>query len=195
MNDVKGWQNQNARLGWDDEKFPMDIASLNPARTHITHNYFNGGLDYDDTSIYPTDGGSMTGQVPHSWKLDSEIRPHIHWLQEGSNVPNWLLAYKIKDNGATDIRETDFTNHSLIALTTEVFTYTSGAIRQISKGTAIDMTGINISAPMHFSLFRDTTNASGLFAGADGFVGDALVYQFDFHWQRDSYGSWQEYIK
>ena len=195
MNRIKGWLNQNNRLGWDDERFPMTGSRAYTAAGRLAYNYFNGGIDFQSNALYPTDPVSITGQMPHSWLEGSEIRPHIHWLQTSSAAPNWLFGYKIANNGSVGVKDTDFSNHTFSVVNRDVFTYTSGALIQISSFPAIDMTGINISAPLHFVIFRDTTNVSGLFAGADPSATDEFIKEFDFHWQRDSYGSWEENSK
>ncbi len=52
-----------------------------------------------------------------------------------------------------------------------------------------------VSAIIDFKIYRDTTNASGLFAGADQQAGDAKLKEFDIHYQIDSSGSNQEFTK
>ena len=191
----RGWLDHNKSLGWDDEKFPLTAARLDISRGYIDQDYFNGGVKFQTGARYPNDPASMVGQMPHSWLQGSEIRPHIHWFQNQNARPNWLLAIKIKNNGTEDIDETNYSNYTFRTFTEDVYTYTSGGLRQITTAPSIDMTGIHISAPIHVVLFRDNTNASGLFAGSDPYSGKALLYQFDFHYQKDSFGSWEEWNK
>lgn len=195
MDNLRGWQNQNTRLAWDDERFPFSGRNIDTTTGRLTANYFNGGVDFQANARYPEEVISITGQMSHSWQEGTEIHPHIHWLQTSASVPNWLLAYSVTSIGEVATKATDYTGHTFVVPSEHKITYTSGDLAQLTEFPPIDMTGRTISCGIHIALFRDTANVSGLFAGADPVATAQLVHEFDFHWKRDSYGSWQEYSK
>ncbi|MCP4273023.1 MAG: hypothetical protein GY781_13860 [Gammaproteobacteria bacterium] len=137
----------------------------------------------------------MLAQMQHSWKNGSAVRPHLHWVQQGSDEPNWLLAYKVVDNGASVGVETDFTNYTLLKKSSNAFTYVSGNLAQITIFPEIDMTGMSTSDMIQFVLFRDSANISGEFAGSDPSAITELALEFDIHYQKDDRGSQDEYTK
>jgi hypothetical protein len=57
------------------------------------------------------------------------------------------------------------------------------------------MTGKKISCFFDSKIYRDTANASTLFAGADAYTGNWLLKEYDLHYKKDSLGSAEEYIK
>lgn len=180
---------------WKDAKFPLTGQNFDVSSGRVDYNYYNGAAGFATNARYPEEPISMICQLNHDWDEGSEIRPHIHWKQQGATIPNFLLAYKIIDNGTAGVIETDFSNHTLVQLSSHAFTYTSGVLEQISSFPAIDMTGYALSDMIHFVLFRDTANTSTLFAGADTTGNIELVTEFDVHFQLDRFGSEQEFVK
>lgn len=180
---------------WDDLRFPFSGRNIDVSSGRIDYDYFNGSIAYQNNARYTNEVVSMLAQLPHEWKEGSEVRPHIHWLQQSANEPNWLLAYKIYDNGQTANIDTDYTNHTFVTVEENAFTYSSGTIVQISKFPAIDMTGYTLSDCIHFAFWRDTTNASGEFSGLDPSGLVEHVLEFDVHYQINALGSRQEFIK
>lgn len=178
---------------WDDLKFPLTGSRLDTASGRLDYNFFVGGVGFAATARYPEEPISMLAQLPHAWAYGTGIRPHIHWLQQSSDIPNWLLAYKIQGQGAAATIDTDFSGYTFAKLSTHAFTYESGIIAQISGFPEIDMTGYGLSDIIHFVLFRDSTNVSGLFAGADPSAIEEFSTEFDVHYLIDKLGSDDEY--
>jgi len=179
---------------WEDLRFPLSGQRLDSSSGRIDFNYFNGGVDYQSNARYPDEPVSMLAQLSHGTKFD-EIRPHMHWLQISSDVPNWLLAYKVIENSETTTKETDFSNHTLLTIQSHAFTYVSGNLVQISSFGAIDISSLGISDCIHFVLFRDSSNTSGEFSGADPSSSVEFVYEFDVHYEIDTIGSRSEFTK
>jgi hypothetical protein len=48
---------------------------------------------------------------------------------------------------------------------------------------------------LDIKLWRDTTNASGEFTGADPVAAAVLLKELDIHFELDSFGSNEEYVK
>ncbi len=178
--------------GWDDLRFPFFGRRMDVTSGRLDYNYTELGIDFADNCLvrYQEQIG-MIAQLQHSYKYESDIRPHLHWLQSSANVPNWLLSYRVYENGATPPSWTD------AAYSSHAFAYSSGTILQITHFPTIDMTGINsVSAFIDFKMYRDTTNSSTLFGGADPLEGNALAKEFDIHFQIDTpCGSATELVK
>ena len=163
---------------WDDLRFPATTvrqgSTLKP--------------DFDTTDVGllfpqndPLEIAYIIGQMPHEWKLESEIKPHIHYIQDEVTVPVFKIDYRIYKNGDAPPAFTTLTTSGTPALT-----YTSGSIAQIMSFPAIDMTGIDaVSAIVDVKLYRDDNVVSG----------DVLVKEFDFHYQKDTFGSRQAFVK
>jgi len=119
--------------------------------------------------------------MPHSYKLESAIKPHIHFIQDEAQEPVFKLDYRVYKIGATTIP-----SFTTITASNFVFTYASGSLNQVVSFPEIDMTGIDsISAMLDFKLYRDDNIVSG----------DVLLKEFDFHYQVDGDGSRQEFVK
>lgn len=176
---------------WDDAKYPFFGRQLDLVAGHLTYNIAELGVGFDDTSRYnDLDQIGIIAQMEHKYAIGTEIRPHIHWMQSNAAIPNMLLKYRIYDQGETPPAWT------LAATTGQSFTYTSGTILQISAWPAISMASITgVSAFVDVKIYRDTANASTLFAGADPLTGDWLAKEFDLHYRVDSMGSGEEYKK
>ena len=182
-------------ISWEDLRFPLTGRNIDTASGRLDYDYYNGTVSFAANARYNiAETVSFNVQLPHAWREGSELRPHFHWLQQGSDVPNWLMAYKIHKISEASAIETDWSNHTF-ALSTPVFPYTSGVIEQISTFPAIDMSGCNISDQLHICLWRDSANASTLFADADPSAVAEHIREFDIHYQVNALGSEQEFTR
>jgi hypothetical protein len=163
---------------WDDLKFPFTLTKQgNTGKPD--YDYTNNGL------LFPqNDSGEITyavGQMPHAWKEGTNISPHIHYIQDEAEVPTFKLDYKWYNNG--DAVPGSYTT---IATTgTPVFTYTSGSILQILSFPDIDGTGKTLSSILDIKVYRDDNDVTG----------DVLGKEFDIHYEIDSFGSNDEFVK
>lgn len=173
---------------WDDLRFPTTGDRLDSASTRYSFDSTELGVTFDNDSRYPNEQLSNIVQIPHAWREQSGIRPHIHWIQNQSAIPNWLMAYRVYNNNETPGTFTE------VALSSTVFTYTTGSIVQISSFPEIDMTGMSLSCFVDIKIWRDTTNASGVFAGADPVATGVLLKEYDIHYLVDSFGSPIEFV-
>jgi len=180
---------------WVDILGPLTGNRLDSNSTNYEFDFFNAAMRFDNNARYPNEIISMEVQIQHYWKLETAAKPHLHWKQQSANIPNWLLGYNIDKNGQAGVIETDFSNYTFAELASHAFTYTSGVLNQISLFPDIDLTGCGISDLIHVVLFRDTANASGVFAGADPSSLAEYASDLDMHIQVDAPGSDQEYVK
>ena len=124
-------------------------------------------------------------QVPHSWKQQGEIHPHIHWMPTttATGFCRWDVEYVVSDINATmqvePIRAVG----------------TTAAIGVAWKHYLTDLGGPN-------TVGSNLTGVSGLIAGRiiyRGDVGDhgedVAGLELDFHYEIDSMGSDEEYTK
>jgi hypothetical protein len=174
---------------WDDLKAPFIGRKIDVTNGHLDYDFTELGIKFQTNAEYSTDPVGLIYQMPHHWKLESELRPHIHWIQSEDHTPNWLIAYRAYINGEAPPAWT------LAAWTSNAFDYVKDGL-QITQFPAIDMSGINeVSGFLDVQLYRDTGNASSLFSGADPYTVAALAKEFDLHYIIDSRGSREELSK
>lgn len=170
-----------ANCVWDDASARLVGQKFDQASGRISYNYDEIAVDFAANARYPEEPVGIPSQMSHAWLAGTVIRPHIHWFQVEAARPNWLIAYRMYNNGELVPAE-----WNLLACESCVFTYPgSGTMLQISKFPVIDCSGIHISAAFDFKLYRDSANTSGLFEGADTYNssggGTAAMKFYDYH--------------
>jgi len=154
----------------------------------LSYDYTEGTIDYATNARYTDEPVFFAFQMSHRQKDSSNVFFHIHWLQDAAGSPNWLLRYRTVANGSA---ASAYTN---VALVSNLFTYTAGTILQITTFGSIQAAP-GVSNCVDCILYRDSANASGLFAGADTYPNAGKVKFADLHFQVDSLGSNTEYSK
>jgi hypothetical protein len=173
---------------WDDIRVP--VTSLKAA-----------GVKDPGFSMFMNNGGSIgvycyqfdkaseeelffTLQMPHSYKLGTDLHPHVHWgvntVPAGGTTVRWGLEYTMTTISGTFsapvIVYTDATD--------PVTRYT----HLLGEMTDINGSGLNsVSAMLLGRVFRDVAN--------DNFDNDAALFEIDFHYQMDTLGSKTELSK
>jgi hypothetical protein len=144
--------------------------------------------DFDETNVGllfpqndPTEIAFIIMQLPHDYKQGTNIKPHVHWQQSAATAVTWKMDYKLFD--PEELIPASFTT---LTTSTGVFTYTSGNLHQISSFGEIDCSGVSgVSSVLLVKVYRDDNTTTG----------DVLGFEFDVHYQRDTMGSRQEFIK
>ena len=166
---------------WDDLRFPASGINPTGAASDATRDTDDGRLTYSATAV---NVAAVQVQMPHAWKLDSEIHPHVHWSPSTTNTGNclWQLDYKIANIG--DAFPGSWT-------TIQVLQAAGGVAdgHQLASFPAIDMTGKNMSCMILAKLSRIGDDVT------DTFTGLAKLNEFDFHYQSDALGSNEELVK
>jgi len=186
--------NKTIELGtvvYRDELQDLTIETKNNPSSNITDDITEGTVSWSDSADL-NDYAFMNIQINHDWKIGTTVYPHIHWFQNQNNSVNWLVQYRWQVNEAA--KTTAWTD---LAMDSLAFTYSSGALNQISH-TAAGLTppvGAGLSDILQCRLIRDTNNDSGEFSGTDAYTGDADAMNFDIHVQINTLGSRQEFIK
>jgi hypothetical protein len=177
---------------WRDSKFPFIGRNLDTSTGRLDFNYAECAIGMQDNcTVNDNQCIAMIDQINHEWKIGSIIKPHLHWLQSSSDIPNMLLKYRMYDNG-----EQVPSTWTSVAISSNAFTYTSGTILQLSRFPDIDTSTLTgVSCFIDFKIYRDTDNSSGLFAGNDPLVGKTLLKEFDVHYEVDGFGSEDEINK
>jgi len=168
---------------WDDLRFPA--SGLNPPGplTAPSTDTDTGLLIFEDAKTQVVAG---VAQMPHAWAEGTEIRPHVHWLQPAAGNVLWRLEYRLIPayNGEFPAAWTT------INTATAVGTYPgTGTFVNITNFGAIDMTGFKISAMVVFKLSRVGGDA------LDTLADDVPLLEFDIHYQINSFGSREQFIK
>ena len=175
---------------WDDLRFPATAVNLDSAATRYSFDTTDIAISFANNARYTNEQLNFIIQLPHSWQEESAIKPHIHWIQNQAAVPNWLIEYRVYNNG--DLLPAFGTFGTLQS---HAFTWSSGSLVQISSFPEIDMTGFRASCIVDVKLWRDTLNTSAQFAGVDPVATAVLLKEFDSHYQIDSFGSAMEFVK
>lgn len=138
----------------------------------------------------------FTVQLPHDYKIGSRIFPHVHWsttVALGTNRVMWELDYQWVDH-LSPFSQSSFatvTGYTLAGPARSVVAY-EHIITPLGDGSptgGIDGTGKGISSILLCRLRRTATNIN------DNFAGSAFLLSFDFHYEIDSFGSNEEYVK
>lgn len=142
-------------------------------------NYTEGGYAFPqndtDEILY------LTKQMPHNWKEGSTVDPHLHFRQTNSSWPVFKIDYRWYNVG-DDIPA----GWTTLVFDTPMVSYVTGTIHQIadSSGT-VSGVGKTLSSMFQVKLYRDDNVVTG----------DVVALQFDLHYEIDSLGSREEYVK
>jgi hypothetical protein len=132
----------------------------------------------------------FTVQIPHSYKLGTTLYPHVHWTTatgtpSGTDVV-WGLEYSVISIAGSFPTTTTLTANSVISL---IATPSGTGQHLITALGTISGSGLGISSILVCRLYRAATNGSDTFANETGLLG------FDIHYEQDTQGSRQEFIK
>ena len=170
---------------FDDLRVPISSAKLlgnsDPDwETFVGGTYALAFADNVDQEVF------FSCQIPHGWKLGSNLNPHIHWSPDGTDTGSvtWKLEYAISDISGT------FTSSTTMSATDAG----DGVDR---KHQYVDLGDIDMSA------YTETNDVSIMLINrlwrdvddGDDFSGDAFLLEIDFHYEIDTIGSRSEASK
>ncbi len=174
---------------WDD--MFGDITKVKVKGSGVSLNDVENTIDFT-ASANLDDYAIVVYQMSHKWKMGSTIYPHFHWVQESNSAPNFLIQYRWQKNG--EAKTTAWTNYK--CNTSNAFAYSSGSLNQITHGSGIvPPDGYGISDVIQIRILRDTGNTSAVFSSSDTYPGIVSISSVDCHYEIDTEGSRQEYIK
>ena len=169
-------------VAWDDIILSPDViqgGATRPDRITLIGNIdayaFNGSTTVEEMS--------SSFEMPHDYKVGTDLRPHIHWCPSDTNAGDvkWQLEITI---AGKDIAFPTVTTISAIETSNQV-----DRAHQVVEFDVIDGTNINIGDITGFRLFRDPTDAE------DTYGSDAIFLSLGFHYEIDGDGSRQVFIK
>ena len=167
-----------ALLVWKEERFPATRA-MQGILSKPDYDFTNMGLLFPQND--PTEIAYMTMEVKHGWALETALRPHVHFVQDGAAYPIFKMDYRWYENGQDPTGA--FTT---LTATSFAFVYVAGTLLQIAMFPEIDGTGItSISSLVDIKIYRDDNLVAG----------DVLAKVFDVHYRSDADGSRTEYSK
>ncbi len=178
---------------WDDLKVP--VTSLKEKGINIPNwdPFIGGTYTYwfkKETSASNENELFFTVQMPHAWKEGSNIFPHVHWTADaniGTSKVEWGLEYTWANPGSV------FGAIGTILVDTPVAalgTVNVAFKHVISSFPEIAGSGKTLSSILMCRLFRKSRSGSN-----DTYSGKAALLEIDFHYEIDSDGSRDEFIK
>lgn len=165
---------------WTDKSFPA-TSTRQGALSKPDFDYTNLGLLFPQND--PSEKIYILDQMIHNKKLGTALRLHIHFVQNSALLPNFKCDYRFYKNG--DVIP------SFATIQTDdgagpVFTYTSGSIVQLVRFPDIPAPiDEPISSILDMIIYRDDNIITG----------DVLVKYIDYHFQVDTDGSREEFVK
>jgi len=172
-----------ATVVWDDIRVAAQATKQNPVTSKPDFDNFGIGSMktylFDDAS---KEAVHFTVQIPHGYKLGTDLCPHVHWCPTTTNAGSvlWELEYTLVDIGGT------FPSESIVQADDPSNGTAHG--HQIASLSTISGSGIsNVSAMFICQLSRR--------GDLDNYPDDAALLEFDFHFQKDSDGSIGETFK
>lgn len=183
---------ENDATVWDDLRIPFNFGTSSNLATawqqFVGVTYLDAFKPDGDDALY------FSIQLPHSWKQGTNIFPHIHWTPmtdgtAGNNGVYWELEYVWANNGETFNTSTSVASgYTPVGFTGDLVTHRH-YITKLGPETGIDGSGKTISSMLICRIARRGGNT------ADTYSGNAGAMEIDFHYQLDTFGSRQEYVK
>lgn len=175
---------------WDDERVPVTATKLGGSKDPTFNKFKDDGEGSQGVFIYWFDKSNekelyFSVQMPHGWN-GTELRPHVHWVVESttSGMVYCGLEYCWANIGSS------FSDTNIIRAV-------SGSSLVVDKHYITEFDPISptedqnkISSMLICRVFRDASNAT-----YDTYDADAGLLEIDFHYQIDTIGSREEYIK
>ena len=165
---------------YDDLMFPFNVGKSG-SNDHplfvVDSLYYAFTVD----SVSPTaDYMYFVIQLPHKWKEGSTIYPHIHYKHEvGVGTPTFLMKYKWYDVTGTTQKGWKWYRMGTTTGTTD-------KTHQLVKGTGgISGVGMTLSSILICKIYLESATGTP----------PVNAYQFDIHYEIDSFGSKDEYTK
>jgi len=181
---------------WDDIRVPVLSTKVPAAKNPGFEKVLDNGAGSQGIFTYLFDAATeeelyFTCQIPHSWKLGTDLHPHVHWMpvSNGSagQVVSWGLEYSVAKVGVTFPVTTIM--YGNVSMPTETLVVGRHYITDLGD---IIMSGVDSVSPMLICrVFRDATGAGG----TDSYADDAALIEIDFHFEADTLGSNEEYAK
>ena len=169
---------------WTDYSIPATQSKLG-SLDKPDFDYVNLGLLFPQNNT--AEQVSVIMQMLHEKKLGNPIYLHIHYVQSVAVQPTFTVEYKFYNSNGTVIPATFTTiNTSDLGGSKGIYTYTSGSILQYAQFPPIPApANEGLSANFEFRLYRND----------DDVTGDVLLKFIDIHYEKNTAGSRERFIK
>lgn len=174
---------------WDD--FRVEASIVKAGATAPQYKAFgpSGSLQALMFEAGHHDEAMFEMQMPHNWKIGSNIYPHVHWTPTTADAGNvvWELEYSWCNIGGTFGAPSNMASDATAAGGTawaHHLTYLKSG-----GNNYIDATGKTLSSMLMCRIHRNSN------AGSDTLNKDVALLEVDFHYQIDSLGSDEELVK
>lgn len=179
---------QNANIangpgGWDDFRFPATAVNPPGLVSDPTYDTTNVGFLFSAIADQRLD---CIAQMPHAWKVGSNIHPHIHWRPTsniGGNV-EWQLKYAWSNNHG--IQPAWTTTNVIATVSNSTGQQTLKEIKT-TLGNIVPPSGAKESSIIKFQILRLGSNT------ADTYGESTLFDEFDIHYYKEKAGTDPEY--
>jgi len=169
---------------WDDIRFPS--TGLNPPGpvNEPDRNTDTGLLEFGASG---TDTVAFTAQLPHSYKPESSLFPHVHWMKSSSASGNvvWQLEYKLAPIG--EVIDGSWT--TLTSSSSSITDNNTAGEHLITPLGEIVGTGLGLSDMIVMKLSRLGDD------GSDTYASECTLLEADLHYEQDIFGSFGEYTR
>ena len=174
-----------AATTWEDLREPLNGDNLYTNPGKADYDWTELAVTFDPSGNIAVDGDVVTQvyQLPHSCKLNSILKLHIHWWQTDSTTRQFTWQYRLQNQGTLKTAAWS-ANINVDTNSNNAVAYTSGTLNQITRLGDIDITGLSLSSMVQIKLTR-----------TDAVVGKLYATYLDLHYEVDSFGSNSEYTK
>lgn len=142
---------------------------------------------YDGNNTTESKGGTM--ELLHGYREGSDLWPHVHWSPTDNNTGNvrWVFEYVVFDPVANEFRAPVI----LTAIQAAGGLGPNGRPIQhnVEFNLAIPGVGLTIGCQIRFTIRREPGNA------ADTYGSDAILWAVGIHYEINSQGSLQRFVK
>lgn len=170
---------------WDDLREPLNGDNLYSAPGKADYDWTELAVTFDPSGNIATDGDVVTQvyQLPHSCKLNSTLKLHIHWWQTDATDRQFTWQYRLQNQGSAKTAAWS-APINVSTNSNNAVAYVSGALNQITRLGDIDTTGLTLSSMVQIKLTR-----------TDAVAGKLSATYLDLHYEIDSLGSNTEFTK
>jgi hypothetical protein len=173
---------------WTDLRFPITSTKVGGTKDPTFTKVGDNGAGSQGVFTYSFSQNQeqelyFVAQMPHSWLIGTDLDCHVHWgaSDAGAGGVVWGLEYVAAAIDGDLSTTTIVTNAATASGTAKQNQYFDLAM--------IDTTGWELSQLFLCRVFRDVAD------GADDYGSGAFLYEIDFHFQQDSLGSQEEFLK
>ena len=159
--------------GWEDLRFPVGVAAPVTPNADVAANtaenalIFSAGVGGAKTNILE-DHVYGVAQFPHSWRTNSEISCHVHFIQKNTDENNmWYMRWRFQPLGGVTNSAWNFTGPA-----TNHYAYNGTNIHQMANFANILLIGEE-SSIFDWKIYMLGTAVSN----------DITFKEFDIHYQ------------